>query len=82
MTPSNTKLKVKLAPKPPRTAPKGKCITVANPSAKLVHAVSGTGFSLELCERHTERLARHGHPSIPSIPGPMLRPYVRPQGDG
>jgi hypothetical protein len=37
---------------------------------------AGTGLGMFLCERHQERLQRHGHPEVPSIPGPMLRPYV------
>jgi hypothetical protein len=37
---------------------------------------SGTGFGMALCEYHQTRLARNGHAEVPSIPGPMLRPYV------
>lgn len=37
---------------------------------------AGTGLGMFLCERHQERLQRHGHAEVPSIPGPMLRPYV------
>jgi hypothetical protein len=44
--------------------------------SRAAQRTAGTGFSLVLCEQHIERLQRHGHPIIPSIPGPMLRPYV------
>jgi hypothetical protein len=37
---------------------------------------AGTGFSRELCELHCERAQRHGDPTIPSIPGPILWPYT------
>lgn len=36
----------------------------------------GTGFGFYLCRYHTARLAKHGHPEIPTIKGPDLRPYV------
>lgn len=77
MTPSNTKLKVKLQAQAANDRAQGevhRCCQSFCPNLSMRSA--GTGFSLELCERHTERLARHGHPSIGSIPGPMLRPYV------
>ena len=66
MTPSNTKLKVKLqAQAADDRAARGSASLLPILLSKPVHALAGTGFSLELCERHTERLARHGHPSIP-----------------
>jgi hypothetical protein len=72
-----TRLKVKLQAQAADDRSQGEVHRCCQPLCpNLSMRSAGTGFSLELCERHTEHLSRHGHASIGSIPGPMLRPYV------
>ena len=43
---------------------------------RLSMVAAGVGFDMNLCEYHREKVARHGHPEVPSIKGTELRPYV------
>jgi hypothetical protein len=44
--------------------------------ANLSTRSDGSGFSMTLCKRHTEHLAKHGDVAVPSIPGTLLKQYV------
>ena len=43
---------------------------------RLSMVAAGVGFDMNLCEYHREKVARHGHPEVPSIQGTELRPYL------
>jgi hypothetical protein len=75
--PMTTRLKVKLQAQAADDRSKGEVFRCTQPFCnRLSMKSAGSGFGMFLCEYHTERLGRHGHPEVPSIPGPMLRPYV------
>jgi hypothetical protein len=72
-----TRLKVKLEAQVSEDKSQGEAFQCPIPfCGRLSMRSAGSGFGMLLCEHHQTRLARHGHAEVPSIPGPMLRPYV------